>query len=90
LRTGIFWKGQGHVAPDPTLAGPPVYERAAVWHSQISIPGGGTTTIKQYLADNYNYQYSWIGPVIGILCGFMVFFGALAILSLKFINYQRR
>lgn len=57
---------------------------------QVSIPGGGSTTIQEYLKSSFNYETSWIGTVIGILCGWMVFFGALAILSLKFINYQRR
>ncbi|BDA40539.1 Pleiotropic drug resistance protein 1 [Coccomyxa sp. Obi] len=56
----------------------------------VDIPGGGSTTISGYLDSTYNYQLSWIGNIIGILIGFMVFFGALAILSLKFINYQRR
>ena len=57
---------------------------------QVEIPGGGSTTISAYLDSVFNYQHSWIGNVIGILIAFMVFFGALAILSLKFINYQRR
>jgi hypothetical protein len=57
---------------------------------QVSIPGGGTTTISGYLETTFSYQHSWIGNVVGILIGFMVFFGALAILSLKYINYQRR
>ncbi|KAK9916362.1 hypothetical protein WJX75_001804 [Coccomyxa subellipsoidea] len=56
----------------------------------VSIPGGGTTTISGYLETTFSYQHSWIGNVVGILIGFMVFFGALAILSLKYINYQRR
>lgn len=57
---------------------------------QVTIPGGGSITIKDYLDQNFNYRVSFIGPVFGILCAFMVFFGALAILSLKMINYQRR
>lgn len=57
---------------------------------QVTIPGGGTTTIRAYLETTFSYQHSWIGNVVGILVAFMVFFGALAILSLKFINYQRR
>ena len=57
---------------------------------QVVIPGGGSITIRGYLEEFYNYRTSFIGPVFGILCAFMVFFGALAILSLKLINYQRR
>ena len=38
-----------------------------------------TPTIKEYLQQNFNYKYSFIGPVIGILLGFTVFFGGLAI-----------
>ena len=57
---------------------------------QVSIPGGGNISVKDYLDQNFNYRITFIGPVFGILCTFMVFFGALAILSLKMINYQRR
>lgn len=62
----------------------------AVPHAQVSIPGGGDITIKAYLEEFYSYKTPFIGPVFGILCAFTVFFGALAILSLKLINYQRR
>lgn len=48
--------------------------------TQITVVGQtDTPTIKQYLQDNFNYKYSFIGPVIGILIGFTIFFGGLAI-----------
>lgn len=53
----------------------------------------GTTdqmTVRDYLKENYNYEYSFIGPVIGILLAFTVLFGGLAVLSLKFISFQKR
>ncbi len=47
---------------------------------QITVVGqSNTPTIKEYLQQNFNYRYSFIGPVIGILLGFTVFFGGLAI-----------
>ena len=58
--------------------------------AQVSIPGGGSTTIRAYLEEYYNYKTPFIGPVFGILVAFTVFFAGLAILSLKMINYQRR
>ena len=45
--------------------------------AQIAIPGGGTTTIAQFMSDTFNYQYTWIGPVIGILVAWTV--GALPV-----------
>ena len=57
---------------------------------QISIPGAPTTTIQGYLQQNYGYEYSFIGPVVGILLGFTVFFAGLAIVVLMTMNYQKR
>lgn len=57
---------------------------------QITIPGAEPTTIQDYLAQNYNYHYSFIGPVVGILLGFTVFFAGLAIVVLMSLNYQKR
>ena len=57
---------------------------------QINIPGAAPTTIRDYLAQNYNYHYSFIGPVVGILLGFTVFFAGLAIVVLMSLNYQKR
>jgi hypothetical protein len=79
--------------------------------AQITIPGGGTTTINAYLEETFNYrvcagstpplhlvpeekrgacrnlpgemQHSWVGIVMAILVGWMVFFAAVAILTLK-------
>lgn len=57
---------------------------------QIDIPGSTPTTIQDYLAANYNYHYSFIGPVVGILLGFTIFFAGLAIAVLMSLNYQKR
>ena len=57
---------------------------------QIDIPGSTPTTIQDYLAQNYGYHYSFIGPVVGILLGFTVFFAGLAIAVLMGLNYQKR
>lgn len=57
---------------------------------QITVPGSDSLTIKQYLANFYGYDLGFIGPVVGILFGFIIFFAGLAILCLMFVNYQRR
>ena len=57
---------------------------------QLTIPGADNTTIQQYLSQNYGYEYSFIGPVVGILLGFTVFFAGLAIVVLMTMNYQKR
>ena len=44
-------------------------------------------TIKQYLNQNYDYQLSFIGPIVGIMFGFIIFFAGLAIVCLKFVNF---
>ena len=44
-------------------------------------------TIKQYLDQNYDYQLSFIGPIVGIMFGFIIFFAGLAIVCLKFVNF---
>lgn len=57
---------------------------------QITVPGGSPTTIQAILGDMYGYHLSFIGPVVGILLGFTIFFAGLGILCLMFVNYQKR
>ena len=57
---------------------------------QITVPGGTPTTVKAFLHDSFAYDLSFIGPVVGILFGFTIFFAGLGILCLMFINYQKR
>eukprot|EP00891_Asterochloris_glomerata_P005114 jgi/Astpho2/5114/Aster-06326 len=52
--------------------------------------GQPVMTIKQYLNQNYDYQLSFIGPIVGIMFGFIIFFAGLAIVCLKFVNFQKR
>lgn len=47
-------------------------------------------SVKDFLYQNFNYKYSFIGPVVGILLGFTVFFAALAVLTLRFGKFQKR
>lgn len=57
---------------------------------QLEIPGADPSTVQDYLAQNYGYHYSFIGPVVGILLGFTIFFAGLAIVVLMTMNYQKR
>lgn len=57
---------------------------------QIRVPGGTDTTIKDYLHDSLGYDLGFIGPVVGILFAFTIFFAGLGILCLMFVNYQKR
>ena len=57
---------------------------------QITVPGSADMSIQDYLASNYDFHYSFIGPVVGILLGFTVFFAGLAIVVLMTMNYQKR
>lgn len=45
---------------------------------------------QEYLQQNFNYRYSFIGPVVGILLAFTVFFAALAVITLRFGKFQKR
>lgn len=46
--------------------------------------------MQDFLDENFSYQYSFIGPVVGILLGFTVFFAALAVVTLRFGKFQKR
>ncbi len=39
---------------------------------------------------SFNYKYSFVGPVVGILLGFAVFFAVLAVVTLRYSNFQKR
>ncbi len=45
---------------------------------------------QDYLKQSFNYKYSFIGPVIGILLGFTVVFAGLAVVTLRFGKFQKR
>ena len=34
-------------------------------HMQITVPGSADMSIQDYLASNYDFHYSFIGPVVG-------------------------
>ena len=44
-------------------------------------------TINQFLYNYYDYKVSFIGPIVGIMFGFIIFFAGLAIVCLKFVNF---
>ena len=61
-----------------------IWNCAPYWHvashPQVIILGStNTITIKEFLKVSLGYEYSFIGPVVGILLGFTIFFGGLAI-----------
>ena len=45
---------------------------------------------QEYVKLSFNYRYSFIGPVVGILLAFTLFFAALAVITLRFSNFQKR
>ena len=51
---------------------------------------GDGSAPQEYLKQSFNYHYSFIGPVVGILLAFTVFFAALAVLTLRFGKFQKR
>lgn len=51
---------------------------------------GQTVTVSEFLAQRFNWHYYMVGPIVAILVGFTALFSAITVLSLKFINYQRR
>ena len=54
----------------------------------LSTPHAGA--LQEYLRVSFNYKYSFVGPVVGILMGFAVFFAVLAVVSLRYSNFQKR
>ncbi|KAL4447582.1 hypothetical protein ABPG75_004801 [Micractinium tetrahymenae] len=51
---------------------------------------GNTTSIPQFLADRFDWHTYMTGPIVAILCAYILAFSAVAALSLKFINFQKR
>ncbi|KAL4419611.1 hypothetical protein ABPG77_001665 [Micractinium sp. CCAP 211/92] len=51
---------------------------------------GNTTTISQFLSDHFGWHTYMTGPIVAILGAFIMAFALVAVLSLKFINFQRR
>ena len=68
---------------------PGIIARAGLLFCALQIAILGTTetpTIQQYIKDSFGYEYSFIGPVVGILLGFTVFFAGLAIGALPCLH----
>lgn len=51
---------------------------------------GVTKTIPQFLSDRFQFETYMTGPIVAILFAYILAFGALACLSLKLLNFQRR
>ncbi|PIA56929.1 hypothetical protein AQUCO_00700938v1 [Aquilegia coerulea] len=56
----------------------------------IKVPGSGNQRIKDFIADYYGYNSSFLGPVAGVLVGFTVLFAFLFALGINTFNYQKR
>ena len=52
--------------------------------------GGGVTTVREYVQTMLGYKPSFIGPIVGILFGFAIFFAALSVVCLRFLSFQKR
>lgn len=48
--------------------------------------GSAPISIADYLQQSFNFRYSFMGPVVGILLGFTVFFAGLAVVTLRFMK----
>ncbi len=56
----------------------------------VALPDGTTVDLQMLLITTFDYHYSFRGWVVAILLGFAVFFGAVAVLCLKVLKFQRR
>lgn len=51
---------------------------------------GVTQSIPQFLSARFQYETYMTGPIVAILCAYILAFSAVAALSLRLLNFQRR
>ncbi len=47
-------------------------------------------TVRDYIDTNFGFKHSFLPAVAGVLVGWAVFFAAIFVLAIKFLNFQRR
>jgi ABC-type multidrug transport system ATPase subunit len=47
-------------------------------------------TVRDYIDTNFGFKHSFLPTVAGVLVGWAVFFAAIFVLAIKFLNFQRR
>ncbi|KAL3696312.1 hypothetical protein R1sor_010388 [Riccia sorocarpa] len=57
---------------------------------EISLPGGGRSTIKKYLEGHFGFHHDFLVWVAVIHLGLVVLFGCVFAICIKYLNFQRR
>jgi len=47
-------------------------------------------TVRDYIHTSFGFKHSFLPTVAGVLVGWAVFFAAIFVLAIKFLNFQRR
>lgn len=53
-------------------------------------PGGARTTVKGFLEDSFDFEYSFRWPCVAIAFAYVVIFRLLGAAALRFLNFQKR
>jgi len=61
-----------------------------VTNQQLTLSTGGTETVSAFINSYFGYRHDFIGAAAGILCGFIITFGLVVILALRFLNFNKR
>ncbi len=48
------------------------------------------TTVSDYINTSFGFKHSFLPTVAAVLVGWAVFFAAIFVLAIKFLNFQRR
>jgi hypothetical protein len=51
---------------------------------------GPYPTVTEYINTNFGFKHSFLPTVAAVLVGWAIFFAAIFVLSIKFLNFQRR
>jgi hypothetical protein len=52
--------------------------------------GAGPITVEDFMQERFGYHYGMVGPIIGILVGYVVLFRGLSVWALTRMNFQKR
>jgi hypothetical protein len=57
---------------------------------KLQVVGSLDTTVTDYINTSFGFKHSFLPTVAGVLVGWAVFFAAIFVLAIKFLNFQRR